>query len=332
MSTDPVATLHYERVEDVVRTLAASLANARLYPPRHPRVIEAVRTFVGAVGMFFTAHTGWEWVRIQYGGSVVSHRGVPLGEDGSCKDLHVASQEEVTYAYTAGYFGCYANGGVVVWATGRRHAWPEQMWQESWASHDYWLQRWKREELHQWHRHLPYGQGRWYDHLSGLYRTGYDSMSHAKLRGHRAQAYRTWDGKAVLPRERRQLPKPEATAKPKPHKQVAQDRADLYAGTDGKVYKRSHGHWYRQRDDKWVRVSRKPRLQKDEAVRKRLEEQREARRRKYQQRRRGGRYRSQRGRRGIAFYSRTGWWGGWGGWDGGWGGGGIDGIGWGGGW
>ena len=87
MSTDPVATLHYERVEDVVRTLAAALANARLYPPRHPRVTEAVRTFVGAVGMFFTAHTGWEWVRVQYGGGVVSHRGVPLGEDGSCKDL-----------------------------------------------------------------------------------------------------------------------------------------------------------------------------------------------------------------------------------------------------
>ena len=87
MSTDPVSTLHYDRVEDVVRTLAASLSNARLYPPRHPRVTEAVRTFVGAVGLFFTAHAGWEWVRIQYGGNVVSHRGVPLGEDGSCKDL-----------------------------------------------------------------------------------------------------------------------------------------------------------------------------------------------------------------------------------------------------
>ncbi|MCZ6571920.1 MAG: HD domain-containing protein [Planctomycetota bacterium] len=87
MSTEPVATLHYDRVEDVVRTLAASLSNARLYPPRHPRVTEAVRTFVGAVGLFFTAHAGWEWVRIQYGGNVVSHRGVPLGEGGSCKDL-----------------------------------------------------------------------------------------------------------------------------------------------------------------------------------------------------------------------------------------------------
>ena len=80
------------------------------------------------------------------------------------------TEDAVTYAYTGGYLGSFANRGVVVWSTGYRAEWPDEYWKAGWESRDYWPKRWRRDELHQWFRHLPFGQARWYDHMAGVYR------------------------------------------------------------------------------------------------------------------------------------------------------------------
>ncbi len=244
-----------------------------------------------------------------------------------------ATDKAVTYAYTTGYFGCFANRGVVVWGTGRRHKWSDAGWQAAWDARDYWLKRWRRDELHQWFRHLTFGQGRWYDHLTGLYRVNFDSMMHAKFRTHQAQAYRTWNGTAVLPTEKREVPKPEPVAKPKKKRAVvAKSRANLYAGPNGKVYKYSYGVWFRQEGERWLSLSGRPELKGDAERREKLERARAARSRSYGIRRRNRGYRSRYRRRGLglgwAYYGGGIDIGG-GGWGGaGWGGGGdIGGIG-----
>lgn len=219
-----------------------------------------------------------------------------------------SDEKSVTYAYTPGYFGCFVDGDVVVWGTGFESGFPADYWVHGWTAHRYWFERWRKEELHQWHRHVTFGCGAWYDPISGLYRASYDVLSHAKIRTHRAESFRTWRGKAVLPIERRepQPPKPEpipaskpVAADPKP--QVVQGRADLYAGPKGEVYKKAHGSWYKQKPDgKWVHLSRKPLLK--EEYEKRMA--RAARSRERSASKRNRRYRSSYGRRGIAFYSR----------------------------
>jgi hypothetical protein len=127
------------------------------------------------------------------------------------------------------------------------------------------------------------------------------------VRAHRGEAYRTWRGEAALPAARREMPEPEPKQKPKPTVRVPKSRGDLYAGADGKVYKREHGSWYRNDNDKWIHLSRKPRLAKDEEKRKarqaRLESSYDARRRAKEYRR----YSRRRGRRGMAYYARRGW-------------------------
>jgi len=240
-----------------------------------------------------------------------------------------STEDSVTYAYTPGYFGNYVNRGVVVWGTGRRASWPKEFWLASWDSRDYWIERWRRHELHQWHRHLTFGQGRWYDHMAGLYRMDFQSISHAKFRAHKAQAYRTWNGTAVLSTEKREQPGPEAkpkTEKKKKRAVVAKDRANLYAGANGKVYKYAHGVWLRQDGDKWVSLSRRPELKGDKEKREKLRKAREARQRSYGISTRYRRYRRGRGRR-VRIIAGGGWGyfgGGIGGWGGaGWGGGGI---------
>ncbi|MHC4224698.1 MAG: hypothetical protein ACYSUN_11955 [Planctomycetota bacterium] len=224
-----------------------------------------------------------------------------------------ATSEEVTYSYTAGYFGSYAHGGVVVWGTGWDHTWSVENWRHGWQNRHYWLEELYNDALHQWHRSLTYGQGRWYDHLTGIYRVSHDAMSHAKVRVHRGQAYRSWRGKAVLPAVSRRAPEPEKPAKKKKPTRVAKSSADLYAGADGKVYKRSHGSWYRQKaDGSWIHLSGRPTLQKDVDRRKKLDEARRAREESKNRKRYNG-YRYGRGRRGMAWYARRGWWGGGGG-------------------
>ena len=223
-----------------------------------------------------------------------------------------ATAEEITYGYTPGYFGSYVSGGIVVWGTGHRRAWSKEYWRHAWLNRKYWIERWDKAELHQWHRHLTYGQGRWFDHVGGVFRVSYDAMSHAKVRAHRGEAYRTWRGEATLPAERRKVPEPAPKEKPKPKVRVPQSRADLYAGADGKVYKREHGSWYRNDGGKWIHLSRKPELAKDEKKKKarqaQLESSYEARRRAKEYRR----YSRRRGRRGMVYYARRGWgfWGG----------------------
>lgn len=223
-----------------------------------------------------------------------------------------ATPEEVTFSYTPGYFGSYVSGGLVVWGTGHRRTWSREFWRHAWLNRKYWIERWDKSHLHQWHRHLTYGQGRWFDHVGGVFRVGYDAMSHAKVRAHRGEAYRTWRGEAALPAARRKMPAPEPQEKPRPKVRVPQSRADLYAGVDGKVYKREHGTWYRNDNGKWIHLSRKPRLAQDEPKRqarqRRLESSYEARRRAKEYRR----YARRRGRRGMVWYARRGWgyWGG----------------------
>jgi len=246
------------------------------------------------------------------------------------------TDDSVTYAYTPGYFGNYANRGVVVWGTGRTAKWPAEFWLASWDSRDYWLSRWRRDELHQWHRHLTFGQGRWYDHEAGLFRMDFQSVSHAKFRSHRAQAYRTWNGTAVLAAEKREAPpKPETEPKTKVTAVVAKDRANLYTGADGKVYKYAHGVWLRQDGAKWTSLSRRPELKGDREKREKLRKSREARARSFGTSKRYRRYRRGRGRR-VRIVSGGGWgyYGGFvdgaiaGGWGGaGWGGGGCGGLG-----
>jgi hypothetical protein len=218
-----------------------------------------------------------------------------------------ATTDAITYSYTPGYLGSYVSGGIVVWGTGHRRTWSKEFWRHAWLNRKYWIERWDKAELHQWHRHLTYGQGRWFDQLGGVFRVSYDAMSHAKVRAHRGEAYRTWRGEAALPAARRKMPEPEPKKKPKPTVRVPKSRADLYAGADGKVYKREHGSWYRNDNDKWVHLSRKPALAKDEKKKKarqaRLDDSYEARRRAKESRR----YSRRRGRRGMAYYARRGW-------------------------
>jgi hypothetical protein len=224
-----------------------------------------------------------------------------------------ATPEEVTYSHTAGYYGSYPADGVVVWGTGHRSSRPRAFWLDAWKNLPYWIERWDRTELHQWHRHVTYGQGRWYDPVAGIFRVSYDAMSHAKVRRHRGEAFRSWRGKAVLPADARTIAEPEPAQEPKA--KVASGRADLYAGADGKVYKREHGSWYRQDGDKWTHLSRRPWLESDEKKKQaRLKRQAEL-QKSYDARRRSRynrRYRN-RGRRGIAYWARQPGWGWWGG-------------------
>ncbi|MEM8882955.1 MAG: hypothetical protein AAGD14_02705 [Planctomycetota bacterium] len=235
--------------------------------------------------------------------------------------------DSVTFAYTPGYFGTFANRGVVVYGSGFTGPWPDEYRQAGWDSRAYWLQRWRRDDLHQWDRHLPYGEGRWYDPISGVYRRSYDAISHAKFRTHRADAFRTWNGKAVLPEQERRMPEPEPKPEKKKKTRVAKSRQQLYAGPDGEVYKHAHGVWFKNVDGDWRSLSRRPTLKQDVDRRKKLEKQRKARARSYNQRRR---YRGYRSRRWRGFIHRPIWGGGiidigdggcWGG--AGWGGGAV---------
>ncbi|MFQ5845361.1 MAG: HD-GYP domain-containing protein [Planctomycetota bacterium] len=84
---DRGVVFHVERAEEVVRTLAGSVSNAKIYPSRHPRVKENADAFLGSVKLFFKTHPGWEWIRIHESQGALFHRGVPLGEGDACADL-----------------------------------------------------------------------------------------------------------------------------------------------------------------------------------------------------------------------------------------------------
>jgi hypothetical protein len=218
--------------------------------------------------------------------------------------VRVASSdaESVTYAHTAGYYGSYASGGVVVWGTGRESPETPGALRRGWDNRRYWLERWDRPQMHVWHRSLTYGQGRWYDHESGVFRVGFDAMSHAKVRTATEGAYRTWRGKAVLPAEAREKPEPEPEPKAKPRKRVAKNQAQLYGGPNGEVYKREHGDWYRYKGGKWVHLSGKPTLQSEVKKKEVSRAYRERRRSEYRRCRRRYRY-----RRGRVIYRGAGW-------------------------
>jgi len=228
--------------------------------------------------------------------------------------VYGSTKESVTFGYTPGYFGAFVNRGVVVWGTGRRHKWTNGYWREGLVNHEYWLEKLAMEHLHHWHRHLTWGQQRWYDHLSGLYRISYDAMSHAKIRAHRGQAYRTWRGNAVLAAAKRG-PKAPAVEK---SARVVRDRVKLYSGADGSVYKFEDNKWHRNVKGKWYRVSVKPKLASEaEAERKKKEKELKrklahAKRQRDIAERSSYRYRRYRHRRGRGFYRRRrlGYWGG----------------------
>jgi len=236
-----------------------------------------------------------------------------------------STEDSVTYSYTGAYRGTFASGGVVVWSQGRTWEWPVESWLAAWDARGFWLDRWKRDHLNEWQRHLPYGQGRWYDADRGLFRIGYDAMTHTKLRVRQRDAYRTWAGAAVLGADRRLGPEPEPEPEPKRPAPILTNREKLYAGPNGEVYKYSYGVWQRNDDGKWISLSRRPVLKEDVERRKKLDQEREARRRAYEAQRRT--YRGSYGRRwSRRWLTRPGW--GWWDWpDPGWGvdpGGGID--------
>jgi hypothetical protein len=213
-----------------------------------------------------------------------------------------ATDEAVTYVHTEGYYGSYASGGVVVWGTGHETRESPASLRRAWDNRKYWLERWDRPQLHVWHRSLTYGQGRWFDHEDGIFRVGFDAMSHAKVRSASASAYRTWRGKAVLPADAREEPKPEPEKKPA--KRVAKNQAQLYGGPNGEVYKREHGDWYRYKGGRWVHLAGKPTLQEEAKKKEVSRAYRERRQSEYRRSRRSYR-RRWRGRRVI--YRRPGW-------------------------
>jgi len=65
----------------------------------------------------------------------------------------------------------------------------------------------------------------------------YDAMSHAKVRAHRGEAYRTWRGEAALPAARRKMPEPEPKKKPKPHREQRVPDASGKAATADRAFR-----------------------------------------------------------------------------------------------
>ncbi|MHC4959528.1 MAG: hypothetical protein ACYTGN_14270 [Planctomycetota bacterium] len=208
--------------------------------------------------------------------------------------VYESDDDYVYTCYTPGYYGSYYYGGVVVYGAGWRWRWRRSYWR-------HWY-RWHRPRptpyrRRAWYRHGSYGQGRYYDHMSGRYRAGTAATVHHRNRAHMGGAYQGWSGgvKRTAVARRTQVHRPKPAARPNNH----------YAGRDGSLHRNHNGQWQSYKNGKWQNTPRQPRAnqprQPKAHSRSQLQRSQQARRNSTHRRTQYRNYRSSRGHRASSY-------------------------------
>ncbi|MHC5052189.1 MAG: hypothetical protein ACYTGK_16460 [Planctomycetota bacterium] len=160
--------------------------------------------------------------------------------------VYSSDDEEVYCGYLPGYWGGYIYGGVIVYGTGYWYRHRRRAWRHWWRWHAH------RPRPHPYRHRRTYGHGRYYDHLSGRYRTNARSLQHRASRTRPSGVYGSWNRGVKRHQAQVKLPaKP--VAKPRAHVKPGRD---LYAGPNGQVYRKQGNNWQRYHNGKWTNTSR----------------------------------------------------------------------------
>jgi len=149
----------------------------------------------------------------------------------------------VTVGYTGGYLGYYYAGGVVYYGTGYYYAYPYGYWRHYYRH---------RHRYHRWrypHLYRTYGRGvRYHAHRAGFY----PGRRYSRYRSRYARTrfdgnvYSSWGSRGVRANHR-----VSHRGAGSGGRVVKDSRRNVYAGRDGRVYRKQNGRWQRREGSGW---------------------------------------------------------------------------------